>query len=277
MITCHPEEITFFVRSTAGGERGRDWPTDGQYAVYNDAPVALTVTNTDSHQSLVFHTRTNFPGQFTVKHREGLLGPGESATVLVSLRKRLPKLESSARFLVQCAVNNMVPSADVMPEEDIDTASEERNKEDAEMFRQRQLDTMRKRFQLGKAWRGRNLDLDGSASVIVRCDVKHQPPWIADVLNENTSLHTEIRAVRQELEGLGAELQAAKRQASEAVETRGATEATRSEATTAHAAAVKADEQVEAREAVGQRGYNLMEGLVLVMLVCWTVVLALQV
>ena len=273
MISCHPEHIVFYVRSTAAGDAAHAWPSDGQYAVYNDAPVRLTVTNTDAYQSVVFHTRTNVPGQFTVKHREGLLAPGESATVLVSLRKRLTRLEPAARFLVQCAVNNMVPSAEVHPEDDAETtSSSERNRGTADARRERDLEIMRRRFQLGKAWRGRNLDLDGSASVIVPCDVKHQPPWVASLLNEHSQLITAIRALRSELGGLEVEFRAI----SDDVETHAAElDKTRAEHQVGETSVVAATQRAKAATQRSQ-SYSAMEALVLLLLTAWTVFMTLH-
>ena len=146
----------------------------------------LTLTNNEAEDSIVFAVRTNAPGQFVVRNKEGLLAPGESATVMVAIRRsarrQAPQVKS--RFLFQCAVFRGVDDKDRSGDGD-SNADDDGGQGDAEALHAAAL-------RLGKEWRGRNIDLYHSKSVVVPCALVTRSP---------TPPSDDLAAKEQQLDG----------------------------------------------------------------------------
>jgi hypothetical protein len=178
-IIVDPNTVVFHVKGVAAPN---DSPDEFAYPLQPvEEERILTITNRHSHDSIVFAVRTNAPQQFVVRNKEGMLPPKASTKVSVSLRRSARRAQPIAkcRFLVQYAIYVDVPDSSNSSQSTGVLEAEERLRQAA--------------VRLGKEWRGRNIDLYDSGSVVVPCILTTEP--CADCPAEDA----EWRALRADL------------------------------------------------------------------------------
>jgi hypothetical protein len=188
-LSVEPQGITFHVKPARAGSGDAALPWD-----LAEASADLVVTNKHRNDSIVFAVRTTAPLQFTIKNKEGLLGPQERMIVSIAARKsaRRAPPQLKTRFLVQYAIFNGVhaessDSSNGPPRITTSTHVDESLREAA--------------MRLGKEWKGRNIDLFDSGSVVVPCTfVVGLPPQVGPAPSaEEVELDAELVALEATL------------------------------------------------------------------------------